>query len=235
MISKGKIKMEKKLLILSLILFCSVNAQTYKVEKVKGTVKVQVGSSETWLDVSEGIILQSNSIISTNKNSLVQLNSAGNLFVLKESSALPLSSIKKMTLDELLLALAMEDMINVPKKKEDTKSKSTATYGTKEEKKNLKIESDDFGIMKLNGAIQLAENGFKESAVVVAKETYRKYPGTKNLAADRIYFANILYDKGLYEEAYEEFDSIKDLRLTDQERVEVENKSALLSKKLINK
>ena len=65
------------------------------------------------------------------------------------------------------------------------------------------------GIKKINGAKQLAENGYKESAVLVAKETYRKYPSTKNKITDRIYFADILVDLKLYSEAFEEFSEIK--------------------------
>ena len=45
--------------------------------------------------------------------------------------------------------------------------------------KNPEVKTDDFGIKRLNGAMQLAKNGFKESSVVFAKETYRKYPDYK--------------------------------------------------------
>ena len=83
--------------------------------------------------------------------------------------------------------------------------------------------------------MQLAENGFKESAVVTAKETFRKYPSTKEMANYRIYFANLLYEFGLNEEAYDEFTSIKELKLSDKEKTEVEEKLSQLNKKLVNK
>jgi len=97
------------------------------------------------------------------------------------------------------------------------------------------ISSNDFGLKRLNGALQLAENGFKESAVVTSKEIFRKYPETKKKADSRIYFANLLYDFGLYEEAYDEFTSIKELKLSDKEISEVELKLSLLNKKIVNK
>jgi hypothetical protein len=79
---------------------------------------------------------------------------------LKESSALPLSNLKKMNADELLLALAMEQILNAPKSNNGNKSQSTAVYGTKigqttgdtSEKDNF----NSFGIKRINGAVQLA-------------------------------------------------------------------------------
>ena len=61
--------------------------------------------------------INSNSIISTDKNSYVKISTSDILFTLKESSAISVSSIKKMSLDDLILALAMEDVINTRGKK----------------------------------------------------------------------------------------------------------------------
>ncbi len=213
------------------LMFC----QSFKVDKVTGTVKT-LDSNDNWIEVKEGASLPLNSILVADKKSSVKISGEGINFTLKESSAIPVSNIKKMTVDELLLALAMEDMINAPRKKENDNGKSTAVYGSKEGGNESDIAgSDDFGIKRINGAMQLAENGFKESAVVTAKETFRKYPSTKEMANYRIYFANLLYEFGLNEEAYDEFTSIKELKLSDKEKSEVEEKLSQLNKKLVNK
>ena len=225
-----------KTLIILLLISVSSFAQTYKVENISGSVKAQIGAEEKWIDVKEGTILKPNSTLITGEKSSVKIAGDELNFTLKESSAISVSNIKKMTLDELLLALAMEDMLNAPKKKEKTNGKNTAVYGTEEkEHKDLPVASDDFGIKRLNGAVQLSESGLKESAVIAAKETFRKYPSTKTIAHFRIYFANILYDRGLYEESFDEFSSIKGLNLIENEKSEVENKLEVLRKKLINK
>ncbi len=210
-------------------------AQSYKAEKVKGDVKVQIGANENWFDVKDGMELNANTILSTGKNSSLQISNGDTKFSLKENSVLSVSDIKKMTLDELILALAMEDMINAPKKNDKTNSENTAVYGSEEKgDKKLVIPDDDFGMKRLNGAMQLSENGFEESAVVTAKETYRKYPTSKINSSMRIYFANNLSGLGLYEEAYNEFNSIKSLSLSDQQKKEVDDKLSFLSKKLIS-
>jgi len=224
----------KKLLLLILISAGLTLAQTYKVEKVTGSAKI-LNSNDKWIDAKDGTILSPNSILVAEDNSSVKVSGNGINFTLKESSALSISSLKQMTLDELLLALAMEDMMNAPRKKENNNGKTTAVYGTKEGAADKIIHSDDFGIKRLNGALQLAESGFKESAVVTAKEIFRKYPETKKKADYRIYFADLLYEFDLYEEAYDEFTSIKELKLSDQEKSEVENKLLLLNKRIVNK
>ena len=215
---------------ISSLVFC----QSFKVDKVTGTVKA-LDSNDNWTEVKEGTTLSSNSILVADKKSSVKISGEGMNFTLKESSAIPVSSIKKMTVDELLLALAMEDIINAPRKKGNDNGKSTAVYGSKEGGNESDItRPDDFGIKRINGAVQLAENGFKESAVVTAKETFRKYPSTKEMANYRIYFASLLYDFGLYDEAYDEFTSIKELKLSDKEKSNVEEKLSQLNKKLGN-
>jgi hypothetical protein len=222
----------KKLLIV-LMFAGGLSAQTFTVEKVIGDVKYQNGSSETWSTLSSGNTIGDDAVISTGKNSSVLLKGNKVNFNLTESSAVSVSSIKKMNIDELLLALAMEDMMNAPKEIKKS-SDNTAVYGTKEGEKTLLIETDDFGIKRLNGAVQLAENGLEESAVVAAKETYRKYPDTKNLPSYRIYFANILYNKGLYEEALDDYVEIKKLKLNDDEKAIVNEKIESINMKLLS-
>ncbi len=226
----------KKILFIIIAITGILSAQSFKVDKVVGNVKAQIGTSEKWVEVRSGDSYDANTVLQTGKNSSVQLESKDLKFTLKESSALPLASIKKMSIDDLLLALAMEDIINAPKKKEESKSKNTAVYGAEVNgAKTPEIGSDNFGIKKLNGAVQLSESGFKESAIVTSKEAFRKYPGTEKLSNFRIYFADILKDLGLNEEAYDEFTSIKSLKLTQQQSTQVNNNLDELGKKLINK
>jgi hypothetical protein len=226
----------KNLLLILIISSGLTIAQKCYVESLTGIVKVQIGPSEKWMDVQEGAELPPYSTISTNKNSSAILTKGNIKFTLKESAAVTVNNIKKMSIDDLLLALAMEDMMSAPRKKEENKSKSTQVYGesTKSEKTDV-ITNGEFGLMRLNGAKQLGENGFTESAIVAAKETYRKYPDTKKLIPQRIYFANLLYEKGLFEEAYAEFSSFKDFEMNKQNKTEVDSKLELLGKKLISK
>ena len=224
----------KKIFVLLFLATAFVYGQSCKIENLKGDVKAQIGTSEKWLAVKKGQELSVDAVISTGKNSFVKIDVKDSKLMLKSFSALKLSNIKKMTVNDLILALAMEDMLNAPKKKENTNSKNTAVYGAEVNGiKTPMVESDDFGIKRLNGAVQLAENGFKESAVVDAKETFRKYPETNNLTSYRIFFANILFDLGLNEDAYDDFKSIEPLKLTGEEKSEVQTKLDVLAKKLL--
>ena len=223
-------------ILLMLILFIpALLAQEFKAFNVKGEVKYRTGTSETWSELKEGYQLKQNDFVSTGEKSSVQIKGSDKVFNLSELSAISLSSIKKMSTDELLLALAMENMINAPKTNGKNNSSSTAVYGNKEgQEKNIEVKADDFGLTRLNGAIQLAKNGFKESSVVYAKETYRKYPDSKRITSYRIFFADILYEKGLYEEALGDYLDIAKLELSKEEKLKVNSQIQSINKILLN-
>ena len=129
----------------------SISAQNYMVVKISGEVKYQPGSSENWLTLKEGKVIEDNVVISTGKSSFVELNKEQMTFKLSELSAVSVKNIKKISRDELLLALALEDVLNSPKKNGDNNSNSTAVYGSNENGKiDLFIKSDDFGIKNGN-------------------------------------------------------------------------------------
>lgn len=224
-----------KTIIITLFTTYVLFAQSYSVLSVIGDVKYQPGVEESWIKLNTGTQLGMDATISTGDNSSVRIKSENNTFSMGEQSAVLLKNIKEMSIDDLLLALAMEDMINAPKKNGNGTSTNTAVYGTDEsESENLTIESDGYGIKRLNGAMQLAENGMEESSVVVARETYRKYPDTKSIPYYRIFFADILYDKGLYEEAFEEYDEIVKLDLNESERTKVDENVEQIKKYLLS-
>jgi hypothetical protein len=224
-----------KTIILILMMSALLFSQNYKVVQVKGDVKFQTGTSEEWNQLKEGTELNPDNFISTGEKSSVQIKGNEKSFSLGEMSAMSLGSIKTMSTDELLLALAMENMINAPKNNGKNSSNSTATYGEQETGK-LKNESqsNDFGIKRLNGAMQLAKSGMKESSIVFAKETYRKYPDSKNISSYRIFFADILYEKGLFEEALSEYFEIDKLELSKEEKTKVKSQINSINKILLN-
>jgi len=226
-----------KILLTVLLFISTVTAQQFKVTDVKGNVIYRTGTSESWIELKIGAVLNSDDFISTGEKSSVQLKEIGSdiTITISELSAVSISSIKKMSTDELLLALAMEDMINAPKTNGKGNSGSTAVYGDKQGKgKNTELETDDFGIRRLNGAMQLASNGLVESSVVFAKETYRKYPETRQEASYRIFFADILYEKGLYEEALGEYLDTQKLELSKDQITNVESHINSINKILLN-
>jgi tetratricopeptide (TPR) repeat protein len=214
----------KKIFILSLLFSVVALSQTYKVEKVSGIVKALTNGSDKWIEIKSGTELSPNSIISVEKNSSVKISNGSIAVTLKELSAVTISSIKQMSTEDLLLALAMENILNAPKKPNDNKSQSTAVYGKNEMERNPLIAHTEFGIRRLNGAMQLAENGLKESAIISAKEVYRKYPDTKSLVSYRIFFADILFDKKLFEEALDEYNDILKLQLSNEQKEKVTNR-----------
>lgn len=224
-----------KIYLLAILFFTAISySQTFQVEKVSGNVKILSSKSSTWQQLKPKMILNENDVISTDKNSLVLIKDEQLSFTLKESAAITVANIKKMSLDELVLALAMEDVMNVPRKKGNEKSDNTGVYGEKISEETLTtLKSNDFGFKRLNGAKQLAENGMKESAIVAAQEVYRKYPDTKKDAAARIYFADLLFGMGLYEEAYDDYSEIKMLPLTTDQKNYIDDKTEQINKKLI--
>ena len=131
----------------------------------------------------------------------------------------------------------MEEIRNVPKEPAGNNTKNTAVYGTDESKKENEatVNSNDLGYKMLNGAIQLAESGYKNSSVIAAKETFRNHPETKSLVKDRLYFVDILIDLGLFEEANAELYDIKKYDLNDDERNDVDRRIEEIRQKLISK
>ncbi|MBT8382693.1 MAG: hypothetical protein KJO59_10080, partial [Ignavibacteria bacterium] len=118
-----------KTLVIIFMMSTIILSQTYKAVNIKGEVKSQSGTEEIWKSVTEGSILKNDEVLVTGRKSSVQLVNNDFTFYLKEKSAVSISSIKRMSLDELLLALAMEDLINAPKKNGNGHSESTAVYG----------------------------------------------------------------------------------------------------------
>ena len=210
-------------------------AQDFLVEKVSGDVKYLSGTNEEWLTVEKGSILGGDDVLLTENKSFVQLNNEGSRFILQSNSALGLNHVEKVSINDLLLALAMEEIRNVPKTNGNGNTKNTAVYGTETKpEEQLKISSNDFGIKRLNGAKQLAQNGFKESAVIVAKETYRKYPDTKNILEDRLFFADLLAELKLYEEAFSELTLISSLQMNEMNAAVVTQKIEQVKMEMVN-
>lgn len=225
----------KKFLILCLLFSGVILSQTYRIEKVSGTVKALTNGSDKWTEVKAGTELSPNSIIYVEKNSFIKISNGNIEVTFKELSAITISSIKQMSTEDLLLALAMENILSAPKKPNDNKSQSTAVYGKNEMERNPLITNNEFGIKRLNGAMQLAENGLKESAIISAKEVYRKYPDTKSLVSYRIYFADILFDKKLFEEALDEYNDILKLQLSTEQKEKVTNRIDEIKRRISGK
>jgi hypothetical protein len=227
----------KKLILIILLLVSAGFAQEYKVVKLEGEVMIMKGTSEELIDLKKGDIVGRDDLILTGEESFVVLSGNDGGIELKENSALPLDYLKAMSVSELLMALAMEDIRNVPKEdKKNDRSSNTAVYGSRESGSiNRDNPEGSFGEKKINGAKQLARQGFKESSIILAKETFRKYPSTGKDVSTRIYFSDLLNETGLYEETLNELKSIKELDLKDEDASTIDSKIEELKRLLTAK
>ena len=227
--------MKRYIILIIVILSTIVIGQQFKVDKIKGKVLVQRGTEEEFTQLKSDDVLNGDDLIITEKNSFIRLDKDGSKFILDENSALGLNYLKKISINDLLLALAMEDIRNVPKNKSNGIAKNTAVYGEETTIENpITVAPNSLGKRKINGAKQLAQNGYQESAIIVAKETYRKYPSTSRNVDDRIYFANLLSTLDLNNEALEEFSTVSKMNLNDDQREKVDEEIGKIKLTLIS-
>ncbi|MEW6702474.1 MAG: hypothetical protein AB1298_07130 [Bacteroidota bacterium] len=226
----------KKILIVLFFAAFNLFAQEFTVEKVSGEVQAMIGTSEEWIKVKVGQKLSGSDLIATNEKAFIQLASQGNKFILQSNSALGLSAIKKITLNELLLALAMEEIRNVPKTNGGQSTRNTAVYGKEVAANKVNITPmRDLGFKKLNGAKQLAQSGYKESAIIVAKETFRKYPETKSKFEDRLYFVDLMLQLNLNNEAAAELNPMRSMQLNVNQINEIDSRLKKINEKEISR
>lgn len=224
----------KKLLLL-LLFSCVLRAQSFDVEKISGKVFYFRGTGDNLQELHPGDKLSAGDMLLTMDNSSVLITRGGQEFLLKSNSVLGMNTLRKISLDELLLALAMEEIRNVPRPKGRKDIKSTAVYGTDAGAAKAATVSRGLGEKRINGARQLADNGYRETSIIFARETFRKYPETRNNISDRIYFAEIMEKLNLPEEAYNEYSSISTLDISQSERQQIDQKMKKLSVKLQKK
>jgi hypothetical protein len=211
-----------------------ITAQDFLVVNITGNAAVLKGTGEEWSTIVKGDRLSGEDLIATDANSKIILSKGEEKFVLNANSALNLGYIKKMSINDLLLALALEDFKNLPVNKQDEKVKDTAVYGDDENNINrIKPVITGISNKKINGAIQLSQVGYKQSSVVAAREIFRNYPETADGYKNRVYFADILVELSLYEEAMEEYNKIAKLKLSEKESSELQNKLSELKDKIL--
>lgn len=225
----------KNIMILLLVFVGFISAQEFTVEKISGDVKILKGTSEKWETVKKGEVLSGNDVLLTETNSYIQLNKDENRFMLKGNVAIGLNHIKQVSINDLLLALALDEIRNVPKMKKNGTSKNTAVYGSKSKvEKEVSIDENLLGTKKLNGAKLLNEIGYSESSVIVAKEVFRNYPKISMKFDDRLYFADILNELKLYQEASSEYTKLESITLSDEEKDTIRKRIETVNMKLVN-
>ncbi len=133
----------KSIIIFFVIALFTINAQEFTIERIAGNVKLLKGTSEQWENAKKGQILNPTDLLLTEKNSLVQLVKNEERFLLKGDVAIGLNHIKKISINDLILALTLDEIRNVPKIKRNSLSKNTAVYGA-EVKNSFGIEINAF-------------------------------------------------------------------------------------------
>lgn len=227
--------MKTNLILIIFFFVTTLYGQTFTIEPVKGTIKILTTQDKTWRVLKSDETVPANTIISTELNSSAKIKGQNLIFTLGEYSALNVSSIKRISMSDLIMALALDEVLNAPRENGNNKSDNTSVYGDKISPETISvIESNSFGKKRLNGAKQLAAEGYAESALITANDVFRKYPDTKNNPSDRIYFADILFEKGLYEEALKQYNEINKLKLTKEQQLYVDNKIGTINKLLLN-
>ncbi|MCW8849492.1 MAG: hypothetical protein OQJ81_05875 [Melioribacteraceae bacterium] len=221
-----------KTIIIILITFLTSFAQEYTVEKFTGTVKVLKGSAEKWENIKLNDKLSENDLVLAEDKSSLTLLKNDQKFVLKSNAAIGINHIRKVSINDLILALTLEEIRNVPKIKRNNLSKNTAVYGTEIAESNISVKDNDLGEKKINGAKILNESGYRESSLIAAREVFRNYPDISTDFNSRIYFANVLIELGLYQEALSEFQRINKLKLTNEEKAILYSKNEEISNKI---
>ena len=207
-----------------------------QVISVKGDVQVRRSMSEEWSPVAIGDILKPDDSIRSGRNSKAVIVIDGQKKItLPELAIVDCSDLKKLSQEELLLMLAMEQVRSVPARNADDDfsiTKTTTVHGeNKDPLRSRRSVNPELALLQLNGTKVLYDQGYYATCVLRAKEIFRLNPVFLKKVNFRLVVADALEKMKLRGEALSEYNALKGASLTPEQRSLVEEKISQLKKK----
>ena len=212
-----------KTALVAAVLFLAVRATAGEivVQKMQGAVSVRHGVTETWTKVAPGDVLRPDDTMKTGKKGsaviVVPSSTAGasRTVVLPGEVIVDMSDIRDLSQEELMLKLTMEKVraSSYQWKSDDLRIPSAAVVHGADKSSNLNLSESDpaTGVLELNGAHVLFENGFFATCALKAMEVFRLYPPLGKEFRDRMMVAEALVKANLRGEAVNEYGAIATL------------------------
>lgn len=195
----------------------AVGGEYITLQRVQGDVSVRPGVTETWIKARTGDLLKADATVRTGQegSALILLSSTTKRISLPPDVMVDISDIRDLTQEELMLKLTMEKVRASSyewKNKEMNIPNTTVVHGDPKDKKESLTESNtNLGILQLNGARVLYENGFYSTSALKTLEILRQYPSLSSIYKNRLLVAEALEKANLKSEAMNEYVAISSL------------------------
>ncbi len=193
----------------------ALGGEYISLQKIQGDVSVRPGVTETWIKAKTGDVLKADATVRTGSASsaLIVLSSTSKKISLPPDVIVDISDIRDLTQEELMLKLTMEKVRSSSyewKNKEMNMPNTTVIHG-EPPKESLSESNTELGVLQLNGARVLYENGFYSTSALKTMEILRQYPSLGSLYKNRLLIAEALEKANLKSEALNEYVAISSL------------------------
>jgi hypothetical protein len=184
------------------------------VQRIEGDVYVRHGVAEKWSEATPGSTLRPEDTIRTGRNASAILRRVdGTVYRIPPVTMVDVSDFRSMSREELLLRLAMEDMLSVPERIDDDRPlpRTTVLHGRSRERADDTADLDlTMARYRVNGARYLIEQDYRGSAVLKIRETLRLYPEGEYRIGAMMLAAESLESMELFEEASRYYRTVLD-------------------------
>lgn len=235
--------MKTALMVAAVLVAAQAWAGEIVVQALRGDVSVRHGVTEVWAKVAVGDVLRPDDTMKTGKKGSAvilvpspQAGSAGARKVtLPAEVIVDMSDVRDLTQEELMLKLTMEkvrassyqwksDELQVPN--------ADVVHGADRSSAQALSASDPAtGVLELNGAHVLYDNGFFATCALKGMEIFRLYPPLGKEFRNRLLVAEALEKAHLRGEAMNEYGAIARLDgITPEQETLVHNRIAALRK-----
>jgi hypothetical protein len=178
------------------------------VKSTNGTVEFRRGAAKGWTKIKPGDKLKPEDTMRTGKGARAIVVVGNREIAIPEMVIVELSDFRELSQDEFLLRLAMEDVLRVPPRQQDTLliPSTTILYGTEVAKSSaLGAVPYELGELRLRGVRILFENKFYATSILRTKEVLRTFTDMRPGHAARFQMAQAFEKMNLYHEALREY------------------------------
>jgi hypothetical protein len=187
----------------------------FTLERFEGDVQVRQGVAEVWLDVVPGLKLRPEDTVRTGRNAFAVLRrDDGVRYRIPPETIIDGADLRNIDREELLLLLAVEDMLSVPDRINEDRpvSRTTVLHGSPRGRITEEIGGTDptTAEFRINGARFLISQNYHGTAVLKIRETLRLFPAGEYRVGAMMIAAESFESMELFEEATRYYRTVLD-------------------------